>query len=396
MRAMIGAVLFQFPSTWASNFDEYLQKGLALFDQYKNHPRIGIVFAPHATYTVDDETFIRMEALARQFNTKIHIHLNETKREIHDHLQHHKCTPIQRLEKLGLLNSNLIAVHMTQLTDEEVELVSNSGVHVVHCVESNLKLGSGICPVSKLLSKKINVCLGTDGPASNDDLDMLGEMRTSALIDKFRIEDPPIPGWKMLELATINGAKALGIDHLIGSIEVGKQADLISVKLNTYPIYNPVHTLVYVGTNRVDYVWVNGKLLLEREELKTVDMSKVKADAECWREKISTWDTNRKTFNLKIINTELQTIQEAVESLEKGSDQNLENSLNILKENCSHWIYFAKRGELKAIEGSLASKEESPVETVKIISDLEEKAMEILETLKRKRNLLGKQEGSIL
>jgi 5-methylthioadenosine/S-adenosylhomocysteine deaminase len=354
MRAAIGAVMIQFPSAWAKNVQEYFMKGLEVVKQFQNHPRVHVVFAPHATYTVDDPTFRRLKELAIEHDTSIHLHLHETQKEVDDEIKATGVRPIERLHRIGLLDERLISVHMTQLTDEDIALISKKGVHVVHCPESNLKLGSGICPVSKLLAAGANVCLGTDGPASNDDLDMLGEMRTSALVDKYRIEDPPVPAWKLLEVGTINGARALRLDKKIGSLEIGKEADMIAVKLQAYPVYNPVHTLIYVGssTNSVEYVWVGGQPLLEESRLKTVNVSELRRDAELWGNKITRWHQERRVVDIKSVQTTLGEIESQLErhaSAQQLSKQELEahnGKLGSLKESLFHWTFFAGRGEL--------------------------------------------------
>jgi 5-methylthioadenosine/S-adenosylhomocysteine deaminase len=350
MRAAIGAIMIQFPSAWAKTVEEYFLKGLELVKQYKNHPLIHVVFAPHAPYTVDDPTLRRLHQLAIQNNTSIHIHLHETNKEVEDELKASGVRPIERLNKLGLLDDRLITVHMTQLTNEEIELIAKLGVNVVHCPESNLKLGSGICPVSKLLAAGANVCLGTDGPASNDDLDLLGEMRTSALVDKYRIEDPPVPAWKMLELGTINGAKALRLDDRIGSIEVGKEADIVAVKLDAYPVYDPVNTLVYVGPsiNRVEYVWVAGRPLLEKGELTTIDAVQLRARAQEWGARITQWHRERRQVNRQSVENTLKDVESAFEKHPpKDELEQLQGKLGALKDSLFHWTFFSGRRELE-------------------------------------------------
>jgi len=349
IRAALGAIMIQFPTAWAKNVEEYFLKGLDLVKQYKNHPRIHVVFAPHAPYTVDDPTLRRLKELAIEHNCSIHIHLHETAKEIQDEVNASGVRPIERLHRIGLLDDRLISVHMTHLSDDEIKLLAATGTNVVHCPESNLKLGSGICPVSKLLDAGVNVCLGTDGPASNDDLDLLGEMRTSALVDKFKVEDPPVPAWKMLELGTINGARALRLADKIGSLEVGKEADIVAIKLQAYPVYNPVHTLVYVGanTNPVEYVWVGGQLLMERSELKTMDTAQLRADAELWGNKITEWHKQRRIVDTKAIQTTLSNLEETLgRSINKEELEQSNSTLNSYKDSLFHWRFFATRGEL--------------------------------------------------
>jgi len=348
MRATVGAPIIHFPTAWASNIDEYFDKGKKLIEEYKNHPRVTTIFAPHAPYTVDDPTFRKIKEVSEQYNTKIHCHIHETMKEIEDHVKspdHNGARPLERLDKLGLLNERLIAVHMTHLTKEEIKLVAARKVSVVHCPESNLKLGSGICPVRELLNSGANVCLGTDGSASNDDVDLLGEMRTSALIDKLKVEDAPVPAWQMLKMGTLNGAKALGLDHKIGSLEVGKDADFVAVKLRCHPIYNPITSLVYNGTNSVEYVWVEGNMLLENRKIRTMDEFSLLKDAAVWHEKISSWDKGRRVASVPEINKSMEAADEAIKGKDKKKLQDSLKALDEINQNMFHWLFFASRGE---------------------------------------------------
>ncbi|MDH5395053.1 MAG: amidohydrolase family protein, partial [Gammaproteobacteria bacterium] len=196
------------------------------------------------------------------------------------------------LNELGLISPRLLAVHMTQLTDEEIELIAQSGAHVVHCPESNLKLASGFCPAFKLQQAGVNLCLGTDGAASNNDLDMFGEMRSAALLAKAVAADASaLPAEEILRMATINGAKALGLDSEIGSLETGKAADIVAVNLGdieNQPVYNPVSQLVYsAGRENVTNVWVAGNHLLKNKELTTLDKKSILEKASYWQQQIS-------------------------------------------------------------------------------------------------------------
>jgi 5-methylthioadenosine/S-adenosylhomocysteine deaminase len=221
------------------------------------------------------------------------MHIHETAEEVKQSKEQHGQRSIQRLHELGLLSPRLIAVHMTQLTEDEITLLSTQGVHVVHCPESNLKLASGFCPVSKLLQRDINVALGTDGAASNNDLDMLGEMRTAALLTKGTSGNSSVlPAHQALEMATINGAKALGIDHITGSLTKGKAADVIAIDLDTIesqPLYDPVSHIVYAANrNQITDVWVAGKQLLKNRELTSIEEKSVLNKSREWQEKIHT------------------------------------------------------------------------------------------------------------
>lgn len=291
IRAMIGLILIDFPTAWAKDADEYLAKGEQVHDKYRHNSRIHIAFAPHAPYTVSDEPLQRISTLAEELDIPIHMHIHETADEINQSEEQYGKRSIQRLHELGLLSPRLMAVHMTQLTDEEIILLSAQGVHVVHCPESNLKLASGFCPVSELLRQDINVALGTDGAASNNDLDMLGEMRTAALLAKgISGNSSNLPAYQALQMATINGAKALGIDHITGSLTQGKAADVIAINLDsieTQPLYDPISHIVYsANRNQVSDVWVAGKQLLDNRQLTSIDETGLLSKTRLWQEKI--------------------------------------------------------------------------------------------------------------
>ncbi len=291
IRATVGLIVFDFPSAWGEGPDDYFQKGLAIHDEYLNHPLIQTALAPHAPYTVSDAPLSRVRLLADELEIPVHIHLHETNDEIQGSLRDHGERPMARLQRLGLLNPQLIAVHMTQLTDEEIALAAGNGIHVVHCPQSNLKLASGFCPVGKLQRAGVNVCIGIDGAASNNDLDMLDEMRTAAILAKAVDNDArTLPAAAALRTATINGAKALGIDDVTGSLEVGKSADMITINLDnlsTQPVHNPVSQIVYAGArHHVTNVWVRGKQLLANNSLLTLDENAILENSREWLKKI--------------------------------------------------------------------------------------------------------------
>ena len=291
MRAKLGLILIDFPSAWAKDVDEYLSKGIKLHDQLHGNSLISTAFAPHAPYTVSDEPLKRISTYAEELDIPIHIHLHETADEVEQAISSSGKRPIERLNELGLLSTRLLAVHMTQLTDDEIKLVAETGSHVLHCPESNLKLASGFCPTYKLQQAGVNISLGTDGAASNNDLDMLAEMRTAALIAKAVANNASaLPAEEALRMATINGAKALGLDSEVGSIEVGKSADIAAIDLSSIenqPVYNPVSQLVYsAGRENVSNVWVAGHHLLKDRELTTLDEKAILEKAAAWQEKI--------------------------------------------------------------------------------------------------------------
>ena len=293
IRAKVGLIVIDFPSVWARNSDEYIEKGLSLHEQLRQSELCTTAFAPHAPYTVSDEPLQKIKTLADKLELPIHIHLHETLHEVEQAQSNSGQRPLQRLQKLGLINPSLIAVHMTQLTDEEISLFAESGAHIVHCPESNLKLASGFCQVAKCLNAGINVAIGTDGPASNNDLDMFGEMRSAALLGKAVAGDASaIPAMTALRMATINGAKALGLDNCCGSLSIGKAADIIAIDLNhleTQPLYCPVSQIVYAASRQqVTDVWVAGKRLLKNRYLTTFNINDLKAKIADWQQHLST------------------------------------------------------------------------------------------------------------
>lgn len=291
MRASLGMLVIEFPSNWAASVDEYLHKGHQLHDHYRHHPRISTSYAPHAPYTVADKTFERLAVNAEEMDVPIHMHVHETAAEVSQSVEEFGVRPLERLKQLGLLSPRLQAVHMTQLTPEEMDWCSEAGAHIVHCPESNLKLASGFCPVAELSRRDINISIGTDGAASNNDLDMFAEMRQSALLAKAVAQDPStVPAHSALEMATINAARSLGLEKDIGSLEVGKYADLIAVRMDsieTQPFYDVVSQIVYAtGRDKVSDVWVGGRQLLTARRLTTLDERKIVADSQQWRQKI--------------------------------------------------------------------------------------------------------------
>lgn len=291
MRASVGMILIDFPTVWAQNPQEYIEKGLAVRDKYRDHPLVSTLFAPHAPYTVSDEPLQKIRMLADEMDLRVHMHVHETAFEVEDAAEKTGQRPLARLQKLGLLTPSLLAVHMTQLNDDEIATCAQAGINVLHCPESNLKLASGLCPVQKLLDAGVNVALGTDGAASNNDSDMLGEMRTAALIGKLAANNAAaLPAASVLHMATLGGAKALGLEEHTGSLVPGKWADLCAIDLNaveTQPVYNPISQIVYAaGREQVSDVWVAGKRLLRERKLTTLNMDSILANAAKWKDKL--------------------------------------------------------------------------------------------------------------
>jgi len=293
IRACIGLIAIDFPSAWASNADEYIDKGLELRDHFRSDSLIHTPFAPHAPFTVSDDALSRIRVLADEMDLPVHIHVHETADEIEQSIKQYGKRPLERLNDLGLVSPNLMAVHLTQVTDEEITLLAESGSHVVHCPESNLKLASGFCPLTKLMDAGINVALGTDGSASNNDLNMLGEMHTASLLAKGVSQNASaLSAMQTVRMATINGARALGLDQQIGSLEIGKHADIIAVdfsSLEMSPVYDPVANLIYSSSReQVSDVWVAGRHLLKDRELTTLDEQEILQKCQLWNDKIST------------------------------------------------------------------------------------------------------------
>ncbi|MEO5565888.1 MAG: TRZ/ATZ family hydrolase [Luteimonas sp.] len=291
-RARVGLPVIDFPTAWAGSDDEYFDKAGEVHDQWRHDPLVGMAFAPHAPYTVSDASFERIRMLADQLDVPVHLHLHETAQEVQQSQQKHGQRPLARMDRLGLVNDRLIAVHMTQLTDAEIGLCAQRGVSVVHCPESNLKLASGFCRAQDLQLAGVTLAIGTDGCASNNDLDMFGETRTAALLAKAVAQDATaFDAATALRAATYGGAKALGFDHLVGSIEAGKQADLVMVdmaQLETQPLHHVVSQLVYAtGRQQVSDVWIAGKSKLRNRVLVDMDPAALVANARQWRQRIA-------------------------------------------------------------------------------------------------------------
>jgi 5-methylthioadenosine/S-adenosylhomocysteine deaminase len=288
IRVQLAAPIIDFPNPWSANADEAILKTTQLHDAWRNSELVSTAFGPHAPYTVSDEPLKRIAILAEELDLPIHMHVHETEFEVEQSVKNSGQRPIQHLHDLGILSPRLICVHATQLNENDLDLLQETGCHVAHCPESNLKLASGFCPVDTLHRRGINVSLGTDGAASNNDLDMFSEMRTAALLAKAVSKDASaLPAYKALRMATIDGARALGLDRMIGSLEPGKRADITAIQLNelnTVPIHNPVSQLVYsTQASQVSHVWVNGRQLLNNGELTTINRRNLIEMAHHWQ-----------------------------------------------------------------------------------------------------------------
>lgn len=291
MRGIFYGPVMDFPTPYGSGPEEYLQKIVNAHDQFKHHSLIDIGFGPHAPYTVSDEPMKQVRSLADQLSMPIQIHLHETEFEVLDAVEKTGKRPSERLSQLGLLGNDVQLVHVTQANETDLAIFKEHNAHVIHCPESNLKLASGFCPIDEMQNAGINVALGTDGSASNNDLDMLSEMHTAALLAKAVSKNASaLPALEAVKMATINGAKALGKENEIGSLKVGKQADIISIDFNDVaciPVYDPVSHLVYSSSrSQVDHVWVAGKLQVKNKQLCHFNIQQLSEMAQSWANKI--------------------------------------------------------------------------------------------------------------
>jgi 5-methylthioadenosine/S-adenosylhomocysteine deaminase len=281
MRACVGSPVVELSTTWASSASECLDKALHLHDQYRDDPLITTAFAPHAVYSVDEAVLTRMRRAADEIDMPIAMHLHESPSEVADGER-----PIALLQRLGFLSPAFSAVHMTQLTSEDIDTVVSGGISVVHCPQSNLKLGNGICPVPSLLARGVNVALGTDGAASNNDLDMLDEIRTAALLAGNKIT-----AHEWLRVATLNGARSLNLADSVGSLTPGKWADLCCIDLNdihAQPVHDPAAAIVYAANrSNVSDVWVAGRQLLAAHKLTRYDTGAILSRARAWQQRIN-------------------------------------------------------------------------------------------------------------
>jgi 5-methylthioadenosine/S-adenosylhomocysteine deaminase len=292
MRAALGIVVVEFPTSYATDAHDYLRKGLAMRDELKHDPLMSFTMAPHAPYTVSDRSFEQILTLSEQLEIPIHCHLHETLDEIAESEAQFGMRPLLRLDRLGLLGPAFTAVHAVHLEPMEIELLARNGCNVAHCPTSNLKLASGIAPVARMISAGINVGLGTDGAASNNRLDILNEIRLATLLAKAQAGDAQVvPAHQALRMATLNAAEALGLGKITGSIEPGKSADLCAVCMDSIemsPCYDPVSHLAYVaGREDVSQVWVHGRLLVDGRQLVHLDSIALSRKAEEWRTRIS-------------------------------------------------------------------------------------------------------------
>lgn len=290
MRAMCYGPVLDFPTPYGSGPDDYIEKIIKAHDEFKHHPLINIGFGPHAPYTVSDEPLNKIRKLSNQLGLPIQIHLHETEFEVADALEKTGKRPTERLDELNFFGPDVQAVHVTQANKTDMEILQRNGVHVIHCPESNLKLASGFCPIHELSQIGINVALGTDGSASNNDLNMFGELHTAALLAKAVTKDASaVPAIEALKMATINGAKALGMEDQIGSLANGKQADMIAISFNhiaAQPVFDPISHLAYNTGHHVNHVWVAGRQQIKNGEFCHLNESQLIELAQDWANRI--------------------------------------------------------------------------------------------------------------
>ena len=294
LKCSVSGIVIGFPSAMAKTTDEYIACAEKLFERFENDPKVRVTVGPHAPYTVDDAALIKVRELAQKHNAYIHMHVDETQSEIEGSLKQYGIRPIERLHQLGLLSEKFISVHTVKADDKELELLAKTGASVVHCPCSNLKLASGFSPIAKMMRMGINVAMGTDGVASNDKVDILGETRLAAMLGKAVCEDTTqMKVGDMLHAATLAGAKALGWDDRIGSIEKGKDADLIAVDLgniDALPVFDPASQLLYsAGREDITHVWVDGTIVVKKQQssrLRPLSLEKAQKITKTWQNKI--------------------------------------------------------------------------------------------------------------
>lgn len=291
LRAQIAFPVIEFANAWSRSSEEGFHKGLGLYDEYRNDPFIDIAFGPHAVYSVTDSDLEKILMYSEELDANIHIHLHENEAELSENTRRYGKSGIHHLHDRNLLGPRLQAVHVTQITEVETALFAEANVQVVHCPTSNAKLASGICPVTELRASGVNVCLGTDGAASNNVLDLLGEARLASLLAKLDQADAAaLPATSALTMATLGGATALGRGEQTGSLTPGKAADLIAVDMSAIrhqPLYDPVAQVLHTSSgNSVSHVWVDGRCLLDDGRLTTLDENELLHTAHHWQEKI--------------------------------------------------------------------------------------------------------------
>ena len=292
LRTFVGASILEFPTNYGENAEDYIAKAIIEKETFQGEPLITFTLAPHAPYSVSDETFKKIVALSDKENLLLHCHIHETADEIKNSMQQYGMRPIERLKQLGVINSRLIAAHMVYGTHEDIAAIHSSGMAIAHNPSSNLKLASGIAPIPMYLQNEISVGLGSDGAASNNRQDIWQEMHLAALLAKGQSLDPTaLNALEALKMATLYGARALHINDIVGSLKVGKQADIIALSIDAIenqPIFDVVSHAVYVlGRENVTHVWVAGRPLLKNKQLLSLDTDNLRGIADNWQNRIN-------------------------------------------------------------------------------------------------------------
>lgn len=293
IRSQVCFPIIGHPNAWSTGAADALHKGLELYDELRSDPLVTVAFGPHSTYALARADLERTLVLADEVDAPIQIHLHEGADEVAQARAASGETPIATLDRMGFLMPSLQAVHVTEIDDADLERLASRGVGVVHCPHSNLKLGSGFCPVTRMRERGVRVALGTDGAASNNSLDLFAELRTATLLAKAVDRNPrALPAPEALEMATLGGARVLGLDREIGSLERGKAADVIAVdlaRMGAWPVHRADVALVHGHAGQwVRHVWVAGRHVVEDGRVQTLDTDGVRARADAWRRRIAT------------------------------------------------------------------------------------------------------------
>ena len=291
IRALVGEVLYDFPSPNYGPPEQGLAFTKDLIRAWENDPLVSVAVEPHAVYTCSPDLLRACNEVAEEYQVPMIIHLSESEDEVAQVKERYSTSPVMHLEKLGLLTPHLIADHCVVLDDEEIDLLAERGVRVVHNPESNMKLASGVAPAVELLARGVTMGLGTDGCASNNNLDMFGEMDTAAKLHKVYRLDPTVMGARtVVQLAVRGGSKVLGLENQVGCLEPGKKADIIGLDLNRphlTPLYNIYSHLVYAASAAdVTLNIINGRVVMRNRELLTLDVERVMADVRAIAKRI--------------------------------------------------------------------------------------------------------------
>jgi 5-methylthioadenosine/S-adenosylhomocysteine deaminase len=291
IKAVVGQGVLDFPTPSGSGAKDYLAKAEDFIKNFKSDDYIIPAVAPHAIYTCSRETLLSCKELALKYNVPMHIHLSETFQEVEESINRHGLRPVKYLDSIGFLEGKIIAAHCVWLNQEEIEIMAKHNVGVSHCIESNLKLSSGIAPVAKMIRKGVKVSMGTDGAASNNNLDLLEEISIAAKVQKGITADPTVLDVKTcMKMLTIWAAEGLGLENEIGSIEIGKKADMILMNLrkpHLQPIYDIYSAIIYSAkASDIEDVFVNGVPVILNGRAQFVDEDEIIDKALWWSEKI--------------------------------------------------------------------------------------------------------------